>query len=104
MSLTELFDASLKGRMSKPALDYTDAAGALHTLTFGEIEARANRMARELTHRNLHSGDRLCVHVPNCVEFIDLYLACTRLGVIMVPMNVLYKERELAHIVTDAEP
>jgi malonyl-CoA/methylmalonyl-CoA synthetase len=104
MSLTELFDASLKGRMSKPGLDYTDASGALHTLTFGEIENRANRMARELTHRGLHSGDRLCVHVPNSVEFIDLYLACTRLGVIMVPMNVLYKERELAHIVGDSEP
>ena len=103
MSLTDLFDASLKGRVSKPALDYT-ASGALHTLTFGEIENRANRMARELTHRNLHAGDRLCVHLPNCVEFIDLYLACVRLGVIMVPMNILYKERELAHIVGDAEP
>jgi malonyl-CoA/methylmalonyl-CoA synthetase len=104
MSLTELFDASLKGRMSRPALEYTDAAGTLQTLTFGEIENRANRMARELTQRGLALGDRLCVHLPNSVEFIDLYLACVRLGVIMVPMNVLYKERELAHIVGDAEP
>ncbi len=104
MSLTEVFDASLKGRVARPALDFTDAGGALKTLTFGEIENRANRMARELTHRGLYSGDRLCVHVPNSVEFIDLYLACVRLGVIMVPMNVLYKERELAHIVGDAEP
>ena len=35
---------------------------------------------------------------------IDLYLACVKLGVIFVPINILYRERELAHILADAEP
>jgi malonyl-CoA/methylmalonyl-CoA synthetase len=35
---------------------------------------------------------------------IDLYLACVKLGVIFVPINILYREREIAHIVSDAEP
>ena len=35
---------------------------------------------------------------------IDLYLACVKLGVIFVPINVLYKDREIAHILKDAEP
>ena len=61
-------------------------------------------MAAELAARGLSRGDRLAIHLANRVEFIDLYLACTRLGVIFVPMNVLYKERELRHIVGDAEP
>ena len=104
MALTELFDASLKGRVSRAGLEYLDASGALCTLTFGEIENRANRMAHELTARGLRGGDRLCVHLANGVEFIDVFLACMRLGVIMVPMNILYKERELRHIVADAEP
>ena len=73
-------------------------------LTFGEIDARASRMAHELSARGIARSDRLCVHLPNGVEFIDLYLACVRLGVIFVPMNVLYRERELRHIVSDAEP
>ena len=38
------------------------------------------------------------------MEFIDLFLACTRIGAVFVPMNVLYRERELRHIVTDAAP
>ena len=103
MNLTQLFDLSLEGRANRPALDYDDA-GSIRTLTFGEIDARANRLAAELTSRGLARGDRLAVHLANRVEFIDLYLACTRLGVIFVPMNVLYKERELRHIVGDAEP
>ena len=35
---------------------------------------------------------------------IDVYLACVKLGVIFVPINILYKEREIAHILGDAEP
>ncbi|HEX3866527.1 MAG TPA: AMP-binding protein, partial [Gemmatimonadaceae bacterium] len=38
------------------------------------------------------------------VELIDIFLAGVRLGVIVVPMNVLYRERELRHIIADAEP
>jgi malonyl-CoA/methylmalonyl-CoA synthetase len=34
----------------------------------------------------------------------DLFLACTRLGVILVPINILYRDREASHIVADAEP
>ena len=38
------------------------------------------------------------------MAFIDAFLACVKLGVIVVPMNVLYREREIGHIVADAEP
>jgi malonyl-CoA/methylmalonyl-CoA synthetase len=104
MHLTALFDLSLLGRANRPALEYADPAGDPYRLTFGEIEARANQMAHELRDRGLGEGDRLCVHLANRVEFIDLYLACVRLGVIFVPMNILYRERELRHIVGDADP
>jgi len=104
MHLTQLFDLSLQGRASSPALIFDDASGATQTLTFGDVDARANRMANELAARGLSKGDRLCVHLANRVEYIDLFLACVRLGIILVPMNVLYRERELRHIVGDAEP
>jgi malonyl-CoA/methylmalonyl-CoA synthetase len=104
MTLTELFDQSLRGRAERVGIEYADADGALCALTFGDVDARANRMANELASRGLTHGDRLCVHLANRVEFIDLFLACARLGVVMVPINILSRERELRHIVTDAEP
>ena len=103
MHLTSLFDLSFLGRAARPAIEYTDAGG-LRTLTFAELDARANRMAAVLATRGLKQGDRLCLHLPNRIEFIDLFLACTRLGVILVPMNVLYRDRELKHIVGDSDP
>ena len=104
MHLTQLFDLSLQGRARSRALEYRGAGGVVSALTFGEVDARANRMAQELAARGLARGDRLCVHLANRAEYIDLFLACARLGVILVPMNILYRERELRHIVLDAEP
>src|SRR3569833_1514415 len=104
MHLHHLFDLSLIGRAARPAVDYLDSTGTLRALTFAEVDARAYRMAAELTARGLKRGDRLCLHLANRIEYIDIYLACTRLGVVLVPMNILYRERELRHIVGDSDP
>jgi len=103
-ALTEVFDVSLTDRANRVGLEYAGADGRVSALTFGDIEARANQMAHELAARGVGRGDRICVHLGNRVEFIHLFLACTRLGAIFVPANVLYRERELRHIVGDAEP
>ena len=95
MQLTDLFDLSFIARSNEPALEID--AGT--TLTFGEIDARANRMARALASRGVAAGDRVAVYLPNCLEFLDLFLASIRLGAIFTPINVLYREREIAHIV-----
>ena len=99
MNLINLFDLSLVGRKNKPALEF-----AGETFTFGQIDQRSNRMANFLSSNGLESGDRICVYLENCVEMIDLYIACTKLGIIFVPINILYKEREVTHILSDAEP
>ena len=104
MSLTDLFDASLLGRAQIPALEYGAPGRERASLTFGALETRSNRLARALESRGLRPGDRLAFMLPNCVEIIDLWLASMKLGVVMVPVNVLYRERELAHIVRDAAP
>ena len=99
MNLTHLFDLSLAGRRDATALEFQD-----RTYTFGELDARSNRLAHLLLRRGLKTGDRLCCYLANCVEMIDLYLACIKLGIIFVPINILYRDREMAHILTDAEP
>jgi malonyl-CoA/methylmalonyl-CoA synthetase len=103
MQLGDLFDLSLIGRRDAIGLEY-DAPDGVRSITFGELDARANRMAHALAARGLARGDRLCVHLANRVDFLDLFLACVRLGVIFVPINVLYREREISHMVDDAEP
>jgi malonyl-CoA/methylmalonyl-CoA synthetase len=99
MNLPDLFDLSLAGRRNEAALEFED-----RVYTFGEIDESSSRMAEALRLRGLTAGDRLCVYLANCPEMIALYLACLKLGAIFVPVNILYREREIAHIVADAEP
>jgi malonyl-CoA/methylmalonyl-CoA synthetase len=99
MTLCDLFDLSLKGRRDTVALEFRD-----RTYTFGELDSRSNRLARLLSAKGLSTGDRLCVYLANCVEMIDIYLACVKLGVTFVPINILYRDREISHILSDAEP
>src|SRR3954466_546087 len=99
MTLPQLFDLSFVSGRERPAIQW-----AGKTYTFGEVDARASRMAHALVRRGIKPGDRLCIYLPNCLEYIDVFLACTRLGVIFVPINILYRGREIRHILADAEP
>jgi malonyl-CoA/methylmalonyl-CoA synthetase len=102
--LLELFDAALAGRAGEPALVVGPPGGPLATLSFGEVRARGGRMAGLLRARGLRAGDRLAVLLPSRVEFLDVFLACLEVGATLVPVNVLYREREVGHVVTDAAP
>ncbi|MBZ5500110.1 MAG: AMP-binding protein [Acidobacteriia bacterium] len=99
MNLADLFDLSFQGRRQEAALEFRGQC-----YSFGDIDARSNRMAQLLAGRGLHAGDRLCVYLANCVEMIDLFVSCIKLGVVFVPINILYKQREIAHILSDAGP
>jgi malonyl-CoA/methylmalonyl-CoA synthetase len=99
VNLRQLFDLSLVNRRRKTALEW---AGGKYT--FGDLDARSNRMAHALRARGLKRGERLCVYLANRIELIDLYLAAIKLGAIFVPINILYREREISHILSDAEP
>lgn len=99
MNLSDLFNLTLKGRADKPALEFE---GSL--FTFADLDVRSNRWAGYLQAHGFAAGDRLGVYLPNCVELIDVFVACVKAGIIFTPINVLYREREVGHIVGDAEP
>src|SRR5580700_5406813 len=99
MNLRDLFNLSLINRRDEIGLEWKGKE-----YTFGEIDERSDRMAAFLTQHGFVQGDRLGVQLANCIEMIDIYLACIKLGLIFVPVNILYRDREVAHIVADAEP
>jgi malonyl-CoA/methylmalonyl-CoA synthetase len=99
VNLSELFDFSLKERRDAVALEFQN-----QTYTFGELDSGSNRAAHWLLSNGFNAGDRLCVYLPNCVEMIDIYLACVKSGIIFVPINILYRDREISHILRDPEP
>jgi malonyl-CoA/methylmalonyl-CoA synthetase len=99
MNVLQAASLSLAGRAAAPGLEWEQGA-----LSFGELHQRARRTTSELRARGLGRGDRLGLFLANRPEVIDLYLGTLAIGAVVVPINVLYRDRELSHIVADAEP
>jgi malonyl-CoA/methylmalonyl-CoA synthetase len=104
MQLIDLFAASLIGQRTDVALEVDAPDGSVEAHTFGDLDDASNRLAEVLVAHGLTRGDRLVVILPNGRAFIEILLASLKLGIILVPVNVLYRKREVGHIVHDAAP
>lgn len=70
---------------------------------FAGLGAAAVRAARSLAGLGVRAGDRAGILMPNCMEFVEVLFGAAMLGAWAVPINARYKERELAHVVRDAD-
>lgn len=83
----------------EPAL--TDAGASVN---FGELAARATRMAGSLRGPlGLNEGDRVMLLMENRREFLEAVFACWIAGLCAVPVNAKLHAREVAHIGTDCD-
>ena len=72
-------------------------------LTFGELEARANRLAHHLESVGVAPGDHVGVQLYNCTEYVETMIACFKVRAVPVNVNYRYVEDELAYLFTDAD-
>ncbi|HUB63862.1 MAG TPA: AMP-binding protein [Methylocella sp.] len=80
-----------------PLIFWSEAG--INGITAGEIWQRAGRLAAGLRTRGLNKGDRIAIQVPNSLDGLTAFLACTRLGLVIVPLVMSYGAHELDFIV-----
>lgn len=73
------------------------------TLTFSELNTRVNKLANALLGAGLKKGDKLGVISYNCIEFMEIYLAAAKSGVIVVPLNWRQTGRAFRYILTNSD-
>ncbi len=73
-------------------------------LTYAEVAAAADALAAELARRDIGPGDVVMVQLPNVVELPLVYLAAARIGAIVSPLPVQYRQHELRHTMGLTEP
>jgi acyl-CoA synthetase (AMP-forming)/AMP-acid ligase II len=74
-------------------------------ITYGELDQRVRRLANALVDDlGLHKGDRVAVIAKNCIEYMEVYYACARVGLIAQPINWRLGLEEMIRILADGEP
>jgi acyl-CoA synthetase (AMP-forming)/AMP-acid ligase II len=72
------------------------------SINYGEAGEAIDRLANALRHADLHSGDRIAILARNCIEYALIYFACSKAGVVPVPLNYRSAPVEWAYVITDA--
>ena len=76
------------------------AHGAPRRLTWDELGDEIDRFSTVLHAQGLRRDDIVVLHLPNSVEQYLAYMACARLGLIVTPVPVQYREHELSHVLS----
>src|SRR4051812_25597904 len=71
-------------------------------LTYQSLDAATARVAGLLRAKGVGPGDRVAIMLPNVPHFALGYYGALRAGAVVVPMNVLLKEREVAFYLADS--
>ena len=74
-------------------------------ISYGELDERVRRLANALSvNLKLNKGDRVAVLSKNSIEYMEVYYACARVGLVVQPLNWRLGTPELARILADGEP
>lgn len=98
--------ASMGEALSLNAWLFPDKVGArdlLRSLTFRQWNERSCRLANGLRGLGLVKGDRIAVLAYNCLEWLEIYAALAKAGLIAVPINFRLVPSEIQYIVDNAE-
>jgi long-chain acyl-CoA synthetase len=101
-------DESLRPYPEEPLFKILDDAAAQYpgqtavlfedrTINYHQLKTLADRLAAGLARLGVERGDRVCVFLPNCVEFIISDWAILKAGATVVPTSVLRSDEGLIH-------
>lgn len=99
MPLAAQFDRWVSLEPARPALEWGDRRWC-----YAEVDAHAQRLARELAEQGLRRGDHVCLLSENHPLFVWLSLAALRIGVVVATLNPRLAAHELAHCIELVEP
>jgi acyl-CoA synthetase (AMP-forming)/AMP-acid ligase II len=89
-------DAKLYGRKTALVQD-------TRRFSYGELNARCNRLANGLLRLGFAKGDKIGFIGNNCHEFVEYYFALAKCGMTSVPVNARFSASEAAYVVNHSE-
>jgi acyl-CoA synthetase (AMP-forming)/AMP-acid ligase II len=98
LTISECIAAHARLRPSK-----IGARDSTRSLSFAQWDERASRLANALLGLGLAKGDRVALLAYNAIEWLEIYVALARAGLVAVPINFRLVGPEIAYIVEHSE-
>jgi long-chain acyl-CoA synthetase len=95
-TLLDVVSDTARQRPDHPALLFKGAH-----LSYVELERLSDAFAAALVAQGVQKGDRVALLLPTCPQFIIAQLGAWKAGAIVAPINPLYTESELEHMLDE---
>jgi len=79
-----------------------DEAG--RRLSYADTDVATGQHAAALASYGVGPGDRVAIQVEKSMDAVLVYLACLRMGAVIVPLNTAYTAGELDYFLADSQP
>ena len=99
LCLHELFE-----RQARKTPDATAVVDVNVTLTYGELDRRADALAAHLRNAGVGPDAAVGVYMERCVEYVVAILAAMKAGGAYVPLELAYPASQLQDVLSDCEP
>jgi len=86
------------------APDRTAVVAADRSITFRELDSRANRLVTLFRSFSLQVGDVVALLAKNELEYFEIHIAAIRMGLVLMPLNFRLAVPELNYIIRDSKP
>ncbi|CAB3756442.1 class I adenylate-forming enzyme family protein [Paraburkholderia solisilvae] len=84
-------------------LDETEDGWRDTRITYGELDALANGVARALERRGLARGQRVAILAANCAEYVAALLGIMRAGLVATPVNFRFPQALSTFVIRDSD-
>jgi len=98
MSLGDFLSDSVQ---RSPEKVFVEVSG--QQLTYSQFQDQVSQTAGMFQALGVRSGDRVCLLLPNCTEFLLCWFGLSLFGAISVPVNTAYKRQETTFILNNSE-
>jgi fatty-acyl-CoA synthase len=98
----QLLRAAVTQDPDKVFLHATLESGRDAAMTYRHLDDRSRRVAAGLLARGLRPGDRIAIAGTNLAEWMEVFFGATRIGVVVVTLNVRYRQHELDYMLNQS--
>lgn len=90
--------------IDRAGINSTTIADTVGSVSLGELVSSSLRLAHTLTEFGVKKGSTVVLMLPNSIDFVRAWFACTLAGAIQVPLNIAGRGQLLAHYLGLVQP